>query len=104
MSDYKIDFKRKAGAILTKLKKQDRSLSEEDLVFAKFHAGTDIGLAKYFGPEQSPKFMDISTARNQMMLAALSHYQLTGRGEGFVQRHSEEQLSAGRFLFPGEPP
>jgi hypothetical protein len=102
MSEYSIDFKRKAGSLLLKLKRGDRGMSGEEWSTAKFLS--DKGLAKYFGPDQSPKLVSMTEAHNQMILSALSHYQLTGLGEEFVQRHTEEQLCAGRFLFPGENP
>jgi hypothetical protein len=102
MSDYTLDFKKKAGAILAKLKKRDYSLTEEGLSIAKFLA--DKGLAKYIGPDQSPRIGSLEEVHHQVMLGALSHYQLTGLGEEFVQRHTEEQLSSGSFLLPGEPP
>ena len=48
--------------------------------------------------------MSITEIHDHMQLSALSNYELTGLGEEFVQRHSEEQLIQGKFLVPGEPP
>jgi hypothetical protein len=102
MSDFTTEFKKKAGAVLLKLKKQDFSLGEEELSVAKFLA--DKGLTKYVGPDQSPQILGIEDVHPHMQLAALAHYQLTGLGEEFVQRYTEGQLASGSFLFPGEPP
>jgi hypothetical protein len=102
MSEFTNEFKKKAGSLLLKLKRGEHGMSEEEWSIAKFLS--DKGLAKYVGPEQAPKIMSITEAHNQMMLSALAHYQLSGLGEEFVQRHSEEQLTTGRFLFPGELP
>jgi hypothetical protein len=94
------DLKRKLGALLVKLKKQDYGFTQEEWQVAKVLEGKS--LTKYLGPDQGPKMMSIEEYSRHLQLSALSHYVLTGNGEEFVLRYTEEQLLAGRFLLPGE--
>jgi hypothetical protein len=102
MAEVTRELKRKLGAVLVKLKKQDFGFAQEEWQLAKVLEGK--GLTKYLGPDQGPKMMSVEEYSRQMQLSAVSHYVLTGAGEEFVLRHTEEQLLAGRFLLPGETP
>src|SRR5207245_1736386 len=61
------------------------------------------GLAKFVGPDPSPKVMSSPMElHQQIQLAARAHYALSGAGEELILRFSEEQLLGGKFLLPGE--
>ncbi len=96
------ELKRKLGTVLVKLKKQDYGLTQDEWQLAKVLEGK--GLTRYLGPDQGPKMMSIEEYERHFQLSALSRYDLTGTGEEFVLRYTEEQLLAGRFLLPGEMP
>jgi hypothetical protein len=102
MPEMTRELKCKLGAVLVKLKKQDFGLAQEEWQLAKALEGK--GMAKFLGPEPGPKIMSVTDVARQAQLAVLSHYLLTGVGEEFVLRHTEEQLLTGRFLLPGETP
>ena len=100
MTEVSRELKRKLGAVLVKLKKQDFGFSQEEWQLAKVLEAK--GLTKYLGPDQEPKMMSIEEYSRHVQLSAVSHYVLSGSGEEFVLRYTEEQLLAGRFLLPGE--
>ncbi len=102
MAEGSRELRRKLGAVLVKLKKQDFGFTQEEWQLAKVLEAR--GLAKYLGPDQSPKMMSIEEYSRHVQLCAVSHYVLTGNGEEFVRTYTEEQLLAGGFLLPGETP
>jgi hypothetical protein len=102
MSDHSQENRRKLGAVLLKLRNRECDYTEEELQLARVLEGR--GLARFVGPDQSPKFLGIEETYQHMQLAALAHYVLTGMGEDFVLRHPEAELRGGRFILPGETP
>ena len=102
MAEVSRSLKRQLGAVLVKLKKQDSGFTEEERQLAKVLEGK--GMTKFLGPDQGPKMMSTAEYAKHVQLSALSRYVLTGSGQEFVLRYTEEQLLAGRYLLPGETP
>jgi len=102
MADITRELKRKLGAVIVKLKKQDYGFSQDEWQLAKVLESR--GVTKFLGRDQGPKIMSIADHSKHTYLAAMSHYILTGYGEEFALRHTEDQLLAGRYLLPGEMP
>jgi hypothetical protein len=102
MAEVAREQKKKLGALLIKLKKQDFSITQDEWSLAKVLESR--GLTKFLGPEPGPKITSMTDFVKNAQLAALSHYVLTGLGEEFALRYSESQLIAGQFLLPGEIP
>lgn len=101
MSEYSTEYRKKVGAVLLKLKGHGHLFGEE-IPIANFLIGQ--GLVQYIGPPKvSAKIVSAAELANEMQVAALAYYELSGLGEGFVQKYNEAQLSSGRFLFPEEP-
>ncbi len=100
MPNYSREHKRKLGAVLLKLQKKEPDFTEEEWQLAKVLEGQ--GLAKYLGPDPSPKIMPIEEVQKQMQLSALATFVLSGMGEDFVLRNSEDKLRDGKFLLPTE--
>src|SRR5437868_3771809 len=90
--------KQKLGQLLLKLHRNEHGYTEEEWKLAKVLEGR--GLAKYIGPDQSPKVMSATDYYRHAQLCALSHYSLTGLGEDFVLRHKDKEhdLLSGRYL------
>jgi hypothetical protein len=102
MGEYPRGLKRKLGAVLLKIKQSDYGFNEEEWQLAKVLEGK--GLAKFFGPDPGPKIMSSQEYANHVQMAALSHYMLTGLGQEFVLKHTEQNLLRDRFLLPSEMP
>ncbi len=102
MAEVNQELKRKLGAVLVKLKKQDYVFTQDERQLAKVLESKSM--ARYLGPEQGPKVISTEDYHKHVQLSALSYFVLTGVGEEFVLRFTEEQLLSGRFLLPGEAP
>ena len=94
------EYKRKAGALLLRLKNNEFGMTHEEWNIAEHLA--DIGMARYRGPDPGPKVMTIEEGMRHNTLAALAHYKLSGIGLAFVSRHSEKCLQNGQFNLPDE--
>ncbi len=86
MTDITRELKRKLGALLVKLKKQDFGFTQEEWQLAKVLEAKS--LTKYLGPDQGPKMMSIEEHLRHVHLSAVSHYVLTGSGEEYVLRYT----------------
>jgi hypothetical protein len=102
MPEYNRQQKKQLGALLLKLSKGDFGLRSEEVLLAKALKGR--GLVKWSGEERRARVTSGAQAALDAYADAFSHYDLSDSGQAFVQRHSEDQLREGRFLFPGETP
>jgi len=104
MRQYSTEYKKKVGKALHTLKERSwLQPTGEEAPVVKFLA--DIHLVEFVGVESPPvAIMPVSELANYQQVRVFNHYELSGLGEEFVQRYSEEQLLSGSFLLPDETP
>ena len=102
MSETTRELKRKLGAVLVKLKKQDFGFTQEEWQLAKVLEAKN--LTRYLGPDQGPKIMSTEEYSRHINLSRGLALCTHRRRRKFILKYTEKQLLAGQFLLPGETP